>query len=103
MKKSIISMMLVGMMMLGTVNSYGTTKKTHFQTTKTEKVVKNVKKQDKNCDCKTCKDLVKKQQKVQKKNQCTCKNCKKVQKNQKQTSCKQKSCKQKSCNNKNHK
>lgn len=72
-------MILIGMMMLSTTNSFGAVKNSHFQTPKTEKTVKNIKKQDKVCDCKTGKNVRQKQPKIQKKNHCTCKGCKKVQ------------------------
>ena len=88
MKKSIISMMLIGMMMLGTGTSFGSTKVSNSP--KKEIVVKNQKKQD-NCDCKTCRDLVKKHKTPKKKGHCTCKNCKPVVK--KQTVSKQPTCK----------
>lgn len=80
-------MMLIGMMMLSTTNSFGAVKTSHFQIPKTEKIVKNTTKQDKACDCKTCKTLSKQQKKTQRKNLCTCKHCKNVQQKQ-QSTCK---------------
>lgn len=83
MKKSILSMMIIGMMALGTTNSFGTVKNSHFQVPKTEKIVKKDKKVkmdkklDKDCKCKTCKDLKKPMKKVQVN---ACKECNKVQK-----------------------
>lgn len=86
MKKSIISMMIIGMMTLSTTNSFGSVNNSHFQSSKTEKVVKY----DKNCNCKTCKDIRKKQEQqkkqLQKKQkQCSCSTCKKLHKQQPQT------------------
>lgn len=86
MKKSILSMMIIGMMALGTTNSFGTVKNSHFQVPKTEKIVKKDKKVkmdrkvDKDCKCKACKDLKKPMKKVQKMKMCACKECNKMQK-----------------------
>ena len=70
MKTKTISMMLIGMMMLGTTTSFGKTTIVKKQTP------------DKNCHCKNSEDIRKKQQKKTV-NYCDCKNCTKQKKDSK--------------------
>lgn len=76
MKTKTISMMLIGMMILGTITSFGKTTIVKKQNTHVT-LVKN-QTPDKNCHCKNCEDIHKKQQNTI--NYCNCKNCK-IQKN----------------------
>lgn len=77
MKTKTISMMLIGMMMLGTTTSFGKTTIVKKQNTHVTVVKKQT--PDKNCHCKNCEDIRKKQQKKTV-NYCDCKNCTKQKK-----------------------
>ena len=76
MKTKTISMMLIGMMMFSTTSFSKTTivkkQNTHFAVVEKQTP-------DKNCHCKNCEDIRKKQQK-ETVNYCDCKNCTKQKK-----------------------
>lgn len=74
------SMMLIGMMMLGTTTCFGKTTIVKKQNTHVTVVKKQT--PDKNCHCKNCEDIRKKQQKKTV-NYCDCKNCTKQKKDNK--------------------
>ena len=96
MKTKTISMMLIGMMMLGTTTSFGKTTIVKKQNTHVTVVKKQT--PDKNCHCKNCEDIRKKQQKKTV-NYCDCKNCTKQKKDNKKckVSYKDKKCTCKTC------
>ena len=77
MKKTIIGMM-IGMMIIGTGTSFGSPKHQKKHTPKKEVVVKKNHDKPGYCDCKTCRDLVKRHKTPMKKGHCTCKHCKPV-------------------------
>ena len=77
MKKIILSLTVL-MSIVGTTTSFGSTKQNVNHYPKQETVINHSDKKHDKCDCKTCRDLVKKQQPKKDKSTCNCSNCKKL-------------------------